>query len=78
MAKDAVINTRIDSSLKKEAENILQNIGLKPSEAINIFYRMIVAHKGLPFELRIPDEEFIDHAKASMEKNRRLGELLAK
>lgn len=78
VTKNALVQARMEESLKREAESILHSLGLSASEAINVFYRMVVAHRGLPFEMKIPDDEFLNHARASIEKNRRLAELLAK
>ena len=53
MHKTATINTRIDPTLKKEAEGILSRIGLSAAEAIRLFYSQIKIQKGLPFTLKI-------------------------
>ena len=45
----------IPTSLKAEAENILDQIGLSSSDAIRMFYKQITMSKGLPFEARIPN-----------------------
>ncbi len=36
---------------------ILKYLGLTYSQAINVFNNMIVCHKGLPFEIKIPNDE---------------------
>lgn len=59
MAKTAYINVRADESIKKEAELILEKLGLSPSDAINLFYNQITLHNGLPFEVRIPNQTTI-------------------
>ncbi len=51
--KTAVVNARIDSSIKKEAESILSQLGLTRVEAIDAFYREIIIHGGLPFSLTV-------------------------
>jgi len=51
--KDSIVTARIDSNLKKEAENILKKIGLNSSTAIGLFYSNVVINKGLPFRLRL-------------------------
>ncbi|KAB2846343.1 MAG: type II toxin-antitoxin system RelB/DinJ family antitoxin [Melioribacteraceae bacterium] len=53
MTKDVVLTTRINSNLKKEAENILKKLGLNSSTAISLFYTNIILNKGLPFRLRL-------------------------
>lgn len=49
MAKTAVVRARMDPELKQHAEAILENIGIKPSEAINMFYHQVEKAGGLPF-----------------------------
>jgi addiction module RelB/DinJ family antitoxin len=51
--KDSMLTIRIDSGVKKEAENILKKIGLNSSNAIGLFYNSIIINKGLPFKLRL-------------------------
>ena len=51
----ANVNIRVDDSLKKETEEILSELGLSMSAATNVFYRMVVRYKGIPFDLRISD-----------------------
>ncbi len=55
MAKSAVIRARIEPELKTNAETILRELGLTPTEAVTIFYRQITLHQGLPFEVKIPN-----------------------
>lgn len=57
MSKSATIHTRIDPAIKEEAESILGSLGMKPSEAIQIFYKQIALRSGFPVELKIPNEE---------------------
>ncbi len=55
--KTAFVRARIEPSVKKKAEGVLSQIGISPSEAINVFYRRIVSDKGIPFSLNIPNKE---------------------
>ena len=57
MHKAATINTRIDPELKIKAENILHKVGLTSAEAVRLFYMQVCLHKGLPFEVKIPNKE---------------------
>lgn len=56
MTKSATIRARVEPSLKTEVETILSTLGLTASEAIHILYRQIKLQKGLPFDVRIPNE----------------------
>jgi DNA-damage-inducible protein J len=59
MARNSYISVRADEKVKKEAEFILNKLGLSPSDAINLFYRQVALQKGLPFDVKIPNEETI-------------------
>ncbi len=54
--KSATLHTRIEPSVKEQAEQILSTLGIPASSAINIFYKQIILHKGLPFAVQIPDK----------------------
>jgi DNA-damage-inducible protein J len=55
MSKSATIRTRIEPGLKTEVEEILSQLGLTASETVHMLYRQIKLHRGLPFEVRIPN-----------------------
>lgn len=54
MANTNAVYARIDTTLKENAENILNQLGISPSSAIQMLYSQIVLQKGMPFELRLP------------------------
>ena len=47
----SAINVNVDSKLKKDATNILNDLGLNMSTAINIFLTQVVKKDGIPFEI---------------------------
>ena len=53
---------RIDAEKFTEAKQILAELGMNFSEAVNIFTSLIVAKQGLPFDVALPNEE----SKAAM------------
>ena len=55
MTKTAMVRARLEPVLKKDAEQVLAEVGLSPAEAIRLFYRQISLQKGLPFEVRVPN-----------------------
>lgn len=69
--RTANISVRTEPDTKKKAEIILKHLGLTTSEAINLFLRRVIIEKGLPFEIRIPNEETIE-ALVDIELNRNL------
>ena len=57
MANTSAVYARIDTGLKENAENILAQLGITPSSAIQMLYSQIVLNKGMPFELRLPSSK---------------------
>jgi DNA-damage-inducible protein J len=55
MSKTATVRARIEPHLKKEAEHLLEDLGLSATEAIRLFYRQVTLRKGLPFDVVIPN-----------------------
>jgi DNA-damage-inducible protein J len=56
ITKETFVRARVDSRLKKETEKILDGLGLTTAEAIRIYLHQIRLHKGLPFELRLTED----------------------
>ena len=53
MAKTATVSARIDESVKAEAEDILQQLGIPVSVVINTLYHQIIEHKGIPVSITL-------------------------
>ena len=47
--KTANVNARVEEDVKREAENILANMGIPASVGINMFYHQIIYCHGLTF-----------------------------
>ena len=56
MNKSATVRVRIEPALKKEVEAILAKLGLTTSETVHLLYRQIKLQRGLPFNVRLPNE----------------------
>ena len=56
MGKTATLSVRIEPALKRDAEEILRNLNLPASQAVTLFYKQLVLQKGLPFEVKLPNE----------------------
>ena len=54
MANTTAVYARIDTRLKENAENILNQLGISPSSAIQMLYSQIVLTRGLPLDLHLP------------------------
>ena len=58
---ETVIRSRIDSSIKLEAQALLERFGLTMSEAIRLFLHQVVIEKGLPFQVKLPKADALEH-----------------
>jgi len=58
---------RLEESDYKEAKDILKYIGMSYSQAVNMFNRMVVLERGLPFEAKIPNNETLKAMKEAIE-----------
>jgi len=56
-------HARLTPEIKKQAENILKELGISISAAYEMFYRQIIAHQGIPFNLRIPNKDTLQAMK---------------
>ena len=56
MTKSAMIRARVDPDLKQDVENMFEALGLSTTQAITLFYQQVRLHRGLPFEVRLPNE----------------------
>ena len=54
--KSADVRLRLEPELKAVANEVLRHAGLSLSDAIRIFLRQVVAHQGLPFEVKRPSQ----------------------
>jgi addiction module RelB/DinJ family antitoxin len=54
--KTANVNLRISLEVKQQAERILDNLGIPRAVAIDMFYRQIIAHNGIPFSVTLPTQ----------------------
>ena len=45
---------RIDSGVKKQANELFNELGLYMSSAVNIFLRQCILRGGLPFKVEVP------------------------
>ena len=56
MNKTATIQARIDPIVKKNAKSVFDRLNISMSEAISIFLTQVSLDKGIPFEIKIPNE----------------------
>ena len=56
MPKSAIIQARIDPSVKNNAQKIFSKLNISMSEAITLFLTQVSLRKGIPFDIKIPNK----------------------
>ncbi len=54
MANNTTLNLRVNPIVKRQAEEILSELGISMSTAINMYLRQINLTGGIPFSVEIP------------------------
>ena len=70
MAQTAQINFRIDEEVKKNAESVLDDLGLSMSAAITVFLKKVGRERRIPFDLSLDpfySESNTNHLKSVIE-----------
>lgn len=66
MGKTATLNLRVNPALKRDAESVLERLGIPVSTAIDMFLNQVVLVGGIPFSVTLPlAPERIDATKMS-------------
>lgn len=68
MAKTTSIFARVDPEVKEQAEEVLKELGITMSNAVNIFLRQVVLQKGLPFDVKIPKDAPVSYEELTSEE----------
>lgn len=71
---NTVIQARVDAESKKQAENILKELGITLNDAVRMLVNQIIHSRALPFQPKLPtEEEFIAQAIADAEEDIKAG-----
>lgn len=55
MEKTTTLNLRVNPDVKRRAEEVLSQIGIPMSTAIDIYLRQIAMNGGIPFAVKLPE-----------------------
>jgi len=69
--KSTDVRSRVEPDLKEDATLVLAQCGLSLSDGIRLFLRQVVAKRGLPFEVKVPNDETI----AAMKEARQISKV---
>jgi len=56
-------NIYVDVNIKDQAKDIFNQYGLSLSQAVNIFLTQSVLNRGLPFDVKIPNDKTLQAMK---------------
>jgi len=65
MPANALVQTRVDRTVKKKAAAVLQDVGLTVSDAVRLLLTRVARDKALPFELLTPNAETVAAMRAA-------------
>ena len=65
MSRTATIQARIDPEIKAQAQEILKKLHISMSEAISMYLTQVALQKGIPFDLKIPNDLTAETIKKS-------------
>jgi DNA-damage-inducible protein J len=64
MANGAYLQVRMDPSIKEQAKDILDQLGMSMSDAVGVYFRQIIRTKSIPFELKVSTLQAIDEIES--------------
>jgi addiction module RelB/DinJ family antitoxin len=65
------IHVRVEAAQKRDAEKILNSLGLTMTTGIHLFLSSIIRNKGLPFEIKQSREDLLGYEVAELERRYR-------
>jgi DNA-damage-inducible protein J len=68
MSQSSVIQVRVDSRLKEDAENLFTDLGLDIPSAIRLFLKQAIARNGIPFRVKRGDDFYNPYNIAHLKK----------
>jgi len=57
MQRTSNVFARVEPEIKEQAERVLGQLGIPMSNAIGLFLRQIIIHRGIPFDMKLPANE---------------------
>lgn len=54
MARTSNIYIRVEPEVKKQAEQVLEQLGIPMSNAVSMFLKQVALQRGIPFEMKLP------------------------
>ena len=68
------MSIRLDSEVKEQAEQVFNNLGMDMTTAINIFLRQAIQYQGLPFDVRLDENQKLLQVVMDVDQNRNMSQ----
>lgn len=68
----AILQTRVDNSVKQEAESLFASLGLDMTTAIRLFLKQSINQQRLPFDIVPPQYSFSKETLAAIDEARKI------
>lgn len=68
MARTSNIFARVEPDLKEQAEQVLSQLGIPMSNAVSMFLHQVVLQRGIPFEMKLPNNAPLNYQDLSKEQ----------
>lgn len=72
MNTKTTLNIRIDAKLKKDADCVIDELGLSTSSAVVLFLKAVIRERGIPFEIKIDGPKKTNRTSGTTKKKRTL------
>ena len=60
MSKSTNLYVRVEPDVKENAETILAQLGIPMSNAVGMFLKQVILHRGIPFDVTLPALQPLD------------------
>ena len=68
------MSIRLDSEVKEQAQQVFNNLGMDMTTAINIFLRQAIQYQGLPFDVRLDENQKLLQVLTDLDQNRNMSQ----
>lgn len=68
------MSIRMDSEVKEQAQQVFNHLGMDMTTAINIFLRQAIQYQGLPFDVRLDENQKLLQVVMDVDQNRNMSQ----
>ena len=68
------MSIRLDSEVKEQAQQVFNHLGMDMTTSINIFLRQAIQYQGLPFDVRLDENQKLLQVLTDVDQNRNMSQ----